>query len=207
MQIQQYCRYYPEIEPIYRWGSGVWSRIFVASLMALFLQWGTTGAALLIVLMTPTRGLGCRSTAYLIYASLSTLVWGLLVLSSILSRYSTFTVIDPIKGEPRYNLRSRIAGDMSIALRRLGKVLAGINAVGIVVTNMFQFSSVFDECYCDGSVIGLGMENAYVVISLQSGDTTSMRTAWLGGVFLALGSAALFVGVLNLLINPSLPDE
>jgi len=154
-----------------------------------------------------TTGLGCRSAAYLGYACLSTLVWGLLVLSSILSHYSTFTTIDPIEGKPRFNLRSRIAADMSIFFRKLGKVIASVNAIGVVVINMFQFSSFFNRCYCNSSVIGLGMKNAYFVIEFQSGDITSMRAAWLGGVFLALGSAALFVGVLNLLINPSLPDE
>ncbi|KAK7457053.1 hypothetical protein VKT23_010356 [Stygiomarasmius scandens] len=207
MEIRQYCRYYPEVEPVYRWGSGVWSRIFVASLMALFLQWGTTGAAMAIVLMTPTRGLGCRSAAYLGYACLSTLVWGLLVLSSILSHYSTFTTIDPIEGKPRFNLRSRIAADMSIFFRKLGKVIASVNAIGVVVINMFQFSSFFNRCYCNSSVIGLGMENAYFVIEFHPDDINSTRLAWKGGSVLALGTAAIFVGVLNLLINPSLPEE
>lgn len=32
-----------------RWGSEVWTRVIVASALALFLQWGTTGAAFMIV--------------------------------------------------------------------------------------------------------------------------------------------------------------
>lgn len=32
-----------------RWGSDVWTRVIVASSLALFLQWGTTGAAFMIV--------------------------------------------------------------------------------------------------------------------------------------------------------------
>ncbi|KAF5348996.1 hypothetical protein D9758_012735 [Tetrapyrgos nigripes] len=205
LEVQEYCGYYPDLTMPPRWGAGVWSRILVASLLALFLQWGTTGAALLIVWLTPTRGLGCRSAAYLGYACVSTLVWAILLLSTILSHYSSFSKIDPMSGQPIYNTRSRVAADLSVALRRLAKILAAINAIGIFVTNMFQFSGFFDRCYCDSSVIGLG-KNAYNVINFEEEDVSSMRTAWIGGVILALGSATLFVGVLNLLINPPLPE-
>lgn len=34
---------------ISRWGSDVWTRVVVASALALFLQWGTTGAAIIVV--------------------------------------------------------------------------------------------------------------------------------------------------------------
>ena len=45
------------------WGAipkKLWRHIIVASLMALFVQWGTTGPSLLIGLRTPTAGLGCE---------------------------------------------------------------------------------------------------------------------------------------------------
>lgn len=35
--------------PVSRWGSDVWTRVIVASALALSLQWGTTGAAFMIV--------------------------------------------------------------------------------------------------------------------------------------------------------------
>ena len=38
------------------WGSDVWSRIFTASVIALSLQWGTTGAGILVEYFTPTTG-------------------------------------------------------------------------------------------------------------------------------------------------------
>ncbi|KAF5348997.1 hypothetical protein D9758_012734 [Tetrapyrgos nigripes] len=205
LEVQEYCGYYPDLTMPPRWGAGVWSRILVASLLALFLQWGTTGAALLIAWWTPTRGLGCRSASYLGYACLSTLVWAILLLSTILSHYSTFSRIDPMNGQPIYNTRSWLAAGLSVALRRLAKVLATINAIGIVVMNIFQFSGLLDRCYCDSSVIGLG-KSAYSVINLVDDDVSSLRAAWIGGVILALGSATLFVGVLNLLINPPLPE-
>lgn len=45
------------------WGAipkKVWRHIIVASLMALFVQFGTTGPSLLIGVLTPTAGLGCK---------------------------------------------------------------------------------------------------------------------------------------------------
>ncbi|KAJ3926443.1 MAG: hypothetical protein NXY57DRAFT_1029011 [Lentinula lateritia] len=72
-EVISYCL--PFFPRRYQWGSGVWGRIIVASILALILQWGTTGAAIFVVWETPTRGLGSRSGSYLIYASLSTVVW------------------------------------------------------------------------------------------------------------------------------------
>ncbi|THU93300.1 hypothetical protein K435DRAFT_967362 [Dendrothele bispora CBS 962.96] len=208
MQVQEYCQYYPTIQREYRWGSGVWSRIFVASSMALFLQWGTTGAALVMVLTTPTKGLGCRSVAYLIYATISTLIWGLLLLSTVLAHYSGFDkAMMFMNSKSRESLRFRIAAGLSIAFRRLGTALAGFNALGILLTNIFQFSGFFDRCYCDSSVMGLGAEFAYNVIDFRPDDISALKRAWTGGVILAVGSATVFVGVLNLLINPSQPEE
>jgi hypothetical protein len=42
------------------WGPGVFSRIFVSSLLALALTWATTGAAVIVVFFTPTIGTHAR---------------------------------------------------------------------------------------------------------------------------------------------------
>ncbi|KAG9309680.1 hypothetical protein JVU11DRAFT_10352 [Chiua virens] len=97
-QIIQYCHsaYHTNPQaPSILWPPGIFYNIVVASLMALQLQWGTTCAALLMVWFTPTVGLGCRSVAYLIYGGLSTLVWILLVLSSILGYYAHHLLNSP----------------------------------------------------------------------------------------------------------------
>ncbi|THU93301.1 hypothetical protein K435DRAFT_967363 [Dendrothele bispora CBS 962.96] len=205
IQAQEYCQYYPTIQRKYRWGSGVWSRIFVASSMALFLQWGTTGAALVIVMATPTKGLGCRSAAYLTYASISTLIWGLLLISTVLAHYSGAGETMMFTNRKSHDLR--IAANLSIAFRRFGTVLASFNTLAILLTNLFQFSGFFDRCYCDSSVMGLGAKFAYNVIDFTEDDVSAMRQAWIWGVILAVGSATAFVAVLNLLINPSQPEE
>ncbi|KAJ7856660.1 hypothetical protein B0H14DRAFT_710056 [Mycena olivaceomarginata] len=185
------------------WGPGVFSRFFVSSLLALGLTWATTGAAVIVVWFTPTRGLGCRSGAYLLYGVLSTLVWMLLVTSSALAHYST-QVTHKADGQAVYTRATRIAGALSIVLRRLGKVVATCNALWIVLACIFQFSSFFDRCYCNSSVLGLG-RLAYDVIQLVDADISTMKAAWIGGVALAGGSSILFVGFVNIYINPPLP--
>ncbi|KAG6377883.1 hypothetical protein JVT61DRAFT_14669 [Boletus reticuloceps] len=77
------------------WPRGVLFNMIVASLMSLQLQWGTTFAAILAAWFTPTIGLGCRSLAYLIYGVLSTIVWFLLVLSSVL-RYYAYPLVEDL---------------------------------------------------------------------------------------------------------------
>ncbi|KAF5381851.1 hypothetical protein D9757_008359 [Collybiopsis confluens] len=191
-----------------RWGPGVWGRMIVASLMALLLQWGTAGAAIFVVWETPTRGLGCRSGSYLIYAFFSSVIWAILVASSILSHYSTLNFPSQnLRDTERQNSRVETAASLSIALRRLGKVLAAANTAWIVTTCIFQFSAFFDRCYCDSSVIGLGISKAFNVIEFTPDDLTSMRGAWIGGVFMAIISAGIYIGFINIIINPQIPCD
>ncbi|KAK7050356.1 hypothetical protein R3P38DRAFT_3173674 [Favolaschia claudopus] len=101
---------------------------------------------------------------------------------------------------------TRLAGLLSILLRRLGKVLASLNTVWIILTCLFQFGSFFDRCWCDSSVFYLGANNAYNVIDLGEEDVSSLNAPWIGGVALASGCASVFLGFVNVLINPALPD-
>ncbi|KAJ6475710.1 hypothetical protein C8R47DRAFT_985972, partial [Mycena vitilis] len=191
------------IEPRSRWGPGVVSRFLLAAFLALSLTWGTTGAAILVAFFTPTKGLACRSGSYLIYGINSTLVWILLATSSVLAHYSTFTV--SFKGRYMHTRSTRIAGVFSIILRRLGKVLASLNAIWIVLACLFQFGSFFDRCWCNSSVFYLG-KHAYNVIDVAPADVAALNAPWIGGVALASGCAILFMGFVNVLINPALPD-
>lgn len=126
---------------------------------------------------TPTTGLGCRSGAYILYAVTGTVIWLLMVLSSFLS-YHAATSSSP-SGPLRTLSSPRIAGMLSTGLRRIGKILAMLNATWIVVVCIFQFASFFDRCYCNSSVIGLG-KAAYDVINFTSSDVHAMKSAWIG---------------------------
>ncbi|KAF9261139.1 hypothetical protein L218DRAFT_946325 [Marasmius fiardii PR-910] len=201
VQVETYC--ISELDGPLLYGSGIWTRILIASIFALWLQWGTAGGAILEVMLTPTTGLGCRSGAYLIYAATSTVVWMMLVLSSILAHYAE-------ESAQRHPLRPyiqpfkvQLATWFSICLRRIGKTLAFCNAILVIMTCMFQFTGFFSRCYCNSSVIGRGAAKAYDVIRFLPQDIVNMKTAWIGGVVLATGSAVLFILFINLMIIPS----
>lgn len=73
---------YPEWSEIPR---EIWKGIGLSAILALFHQWGTTGAALMMAYLTPAKGLGCRSGAYLLYGTNATVAWFLLATSSLFS--------------------------------------------------------------------------------------------------------------------------
>ena len=63
----------------------LWGGIVLSFIVALCLQWGTTGGAILIAYLTPVKGLGCRSGGYLLYGTNATIVFFLLSASSFFS--------------------------------------------------------------------------------------------------------------------------
>ncbi|KAJ2912698.1 hypothetical protein MD484_g7711, partial [Candolleomyces efflorescens] len=168
-QVADYCPIDPHNQHTFgsRWGPNVFSRIAVASALAFMLQWGTVGAAFIVVYYTPTTGLGCRSASYLLFGTLSTIVWFMLLISSILAHYvstsspsSAYMRIKPLNPQQSrrqpYALRLSMARHLAIHLRRLAKVLAALNALWILTTCFFQFTNFFDRCYCNSSVFGRG---------------------------------------------------
>ena len=46
--------------PAPHWTPGLWKRIAVASALAMLLQWGSTGSAILDIIYTPARGASCH---------------------------------------------------------------------------------------------------------------------------------------------------
>ncbi|KAJ7212030.1 hypothetical protein GGX14DRAFT_621400 [Mycena pura] len=197
-QIEEYCS-----APLFvrrsHWGPDVCSRLFVASLAALALQWSTSGASLLIVYFTPTVGLGCRSFAYLLYAVLATVVWATLVVSSILSHYAT---VFPEPSGPEF--AHRFAARLAVFLRRLAKVLATLNAAWILGAFLLQFANFFDRCYCNSVVLGLG-KRAHNDMFLGSSDISAMKGAWVGGIVLAVFVSSFWLAFINVFMDPPLP--
>jgi hypothetical protein len=194
-QVEEYCAP-PDYVRFGHWGPDVFSRFFLATFAAVSLQWGTTGAAVIIIWYTPTVGLGCRSTAYLIYAAVSTLVWMMLVASSVLT-HSLST------RRPRIHYHSASADFrgavrlLSITLRRLGKLLAACNATWIITVCFMQFGNLFDTCYCNSCVTSLG-NRAYNVVLITA---SNVKVPWIGGVTLGCGCVVLFVCFVNILHN------
>lgn len=87
-QLIQYCSMAAKRSEGVQVFPGVLRRMLIASLMGLFLQWGTTMSAFISAYSAPTTGVGCRSGGFLLYACVSTTTWLLMTLSSILAQYS-----------------------------------------------------------------------------------------------------------------------
>jgi hypothetical protein len=85
---------------------------------------------------------------------------------------------------------TRLAGILSIILRRIGKVLASLNAIWIVLVCLLQFGSFFDRCWCNSSVLYLGAKNAYNVIDVKPNDVAALHAPWIGGIALARWASA-----------------
>jgi len=128
---------------------------------------------------------------------MSTIIWVMLVLSSILSHYAS---------SYQHRLKSpfssvRLAKVLANILRWGGKLLAIINALGIIASGMLQFTSVYDNCYCNSSVLGLGIDRAYVVIVSSAPQLTSITYAWYGALALGSCSSVGFIFFMNLLTD------
>ncbi|KAI4524037.1 hypothetical protein K525DRAFT_282006 [Schizophyllum commune Loenen D] len=186
------------------WVSGVWKRIGAASVMGLLLLWSTAGAAFMLAWLTPTQGLGCRAGSYLLYGTLATVVWFLMLMSSILVRCEELS--SSCRGHAiSDHLRHRRlppgwAGTLAVVFRRTGKILALCNTAWITCACMFQFSGFYSRCWCNSSVMS-HHSNAYAVLELVEADYGRLRGAWAGGVVLSTIYAVLFYLFINLYLH------
>jgi len=111
------------------------------------LQWGTTGAAVLLAYNTPVVGLGCVSGAYLLYGLAATLVWILLVSSAFLShRYGT-VLSDPVQRGKLGTVGQTLVVVIPM-MRWLGKGIAWINAGWVLTLSVLQFAGRHQNCWC-----------------------------------------------------------
>ncbi|KAG1898257.1 uncharacterized protein F5891DRAFT_1238998, partial [Suillus fuscotomentosus] len=171
------------------WAPGVFTRMFFASCASLGLQWGTVGAALVVAWFTPTTKIGCRFMGYLIYGAILTLIWMMLLVSSILAQYSA-------ADRHRVSLSTHVALVSSHVLRWTGKLLAIVNFFLVILACVFQYSNFYDRCFCNSSVFSRGGAAYDVII-----ETTANNGAWIGALVLACVSASAFLGILNLLLD------
>ncbi|KAG2157264.1 hypothetical protein DEU56DRAFT_896932 [Suillus clintonianus] len=161
------------------WAPGVFTRMALASCASLALQWGTAGGAFIVEWFTPTTGMGCRSFSYLIYGAVSTIIWMMLLISSILTHYSA------AYSRQGSSLSARIALAFSHCLRRMGKLLAIANTIWVILTCIIQYSGFYDTCFCNSSMISRGRAAAYVTIIETTAQAALAKAAWIGALVLA----------------------
>ena len=136
-------------------------------------------AAILIPVETPPTGFGCRSLTFAVYGILSTIVFILMVLSSFLSHLAR-----PWLG---YHRRPAL-NSMACISRWMGKSLAVINGLGMVVACILQFSGGYDNCYCKTTTFGGSASSEMLPLYFGSYNLTSTTfyKVWIGGIAMAI---------------------
>ena len=164
----------------------VFQRVAFATFLGLALQWGTTGASILIHLNTPPKGIGCRVLTFIIYGTAGTLAFWLLLFSSILAH----SVRRQSVHEKRSVLKMFI-GSIAALTRWFGKTVAVLNGLGILVSCAMQFAGVYDNCFCSSSIFG-GNPNGLVSFIGSEPRGSEVYGFWIGGTVMAFGVSALY---------------
>jgi len=164
----------------------VFQRVAFAVILALGLQWGTTGAAVMIHLNTPPKGIGCRATTFTIFGSAATAAFLLLLLSSIFAHMARRQNVR----ERRSGLKSLI-GCIATFTRWLGKFIAIMNGFGILLSCTMQFAGVYDNCFCSSTIFG-GNPNGLVWFIEQDITGSEVYRYWIGGIIMAFGVSGLY---------------
>ncbi|KAI0540835.1 hypothetical protein GGR58DRAFT_459136 [Xylaria digitata] len=209
--------------------SAFYQRMIVAVLIAGYLQWGITTAAIIIAYLTEVTGLGCRSGGYLLYGVLATLVFFLLFMSSIFShaamlRHEVLQAknLDELYGrrqleqdqsnEPgtaseRRNLKGSstqtqgptlghsILRFCAVSTRILGRTLAVVNTIWIILSTLWELVGFYNNCWCDSTYLSKGT-GGWVLLFVETREMAHAAAApWAGGVFLSVFVGATSCGV------------
>lgn len=163
---------------------GALTSMFVALVLAIVLQCGTTFAAAIITIFTPTVGVGCRSARYILYGAIAIIIMFLTVISTILARISETC-------HERSQAAKRLIGSIAVALRITSYFLAFVNAAGLILFTCVQFSRFFDNCYCSSSVIGRGVDS-YILANFEGWTHTMINSRIVGTIF-SIASMATYM--------------
>ena len=164
-----------------------WQNIIIASLIAILVQWGTTGPSIMIAYLTPTIGLGCRSGSYLLYGGLATLVWVLMVMSSLQSHALMLRCQAGIKPKGLLPI-------LYVFTRVAGYILAASNAAWLVLSSIFELSGYFDGCFCNSDFLSL-RHNGWILLFKKADDLAPYaEKTWVGGI--AFGAVICFIATL-----------
>jgi len=140
----------------------------------------------------------------MLYSIASTVVWGLMNLSSVLAYASTDRVT--LTFNPKTATSSQhLCATLSILLRRIGKVLATLNTGWIVLICILQFINFFNRCLCNSSVWSHAVP--YMVVELKNEDLQSIKEGWAAGVATASVACFLFIGFIQLYLEPAIHSD
>ena len=172
-----------------RWASGVWTRVVFATLLALELQWGGVGAAVMINYKKRPYGLGCGALMFLVYGLAATVAFFLCLTSSVLAHISR-----PQHGQPyRRSWTQTCLNGGAVLCGYLGRILAVASGIGILVLSSANYSGAFHSCYCASVTFNGGIrfhDVAYLPTIVDVGP--KVIEVLIGGLGLAFSTAVLF---------------
>ena len=177
----------PVIRNPSRWATGIWKRVTLASALGLGLQWGTVGAAVLIHYVTPPVGLGCRALSFTLYGAAGTTSFFLFLASSILAQMSRLH-----EGQEDVCLWLRTCQNAgAIVCRWLGKCIAILSAMCILIVCFFQVTDAFNNCFCASTTFDKGRDSV-VFQTINSIVGPSVLWIWIGGLGMAVFTIVAF---------------
>ncbi|KAJ7648926.1 hypothetical protein DFH06DRAFT_996557 [Mycena polygramma] len=166
--------------------------MWMAAIAALFLQWGTTGAAVFIAYWTPSIGVGCRSGSQLIYGVAATLSWMILIVSHLLSHEAMR------RFERNPNNTPGILSALAVSTRLLGKTLAICNATWLIAFSVMDDIGYFQTCWCQTDAFQYHQNGWTPVFKSQKDFRDVAQGIWIGGfiwsVLVCLIAGAFFNG-------------
>ncbi|KAI1503427.1 hypothetical protein F5X99DRAFT_104600 [Biscogniauxia marginata] len=196
------------------WGSlnsDFYKRITIAILVAIYVQWGTTSAAVIIAILTKVEGLGCRSGGYLLYSLNSTVAFALILASTIFSHAAMLqhqTIHHEINNSAdcrpdEKDPRCRVAATpfptffrvCAVVTRLSGRVLVVLNTLWILISSLFELVGFYNNCWCEGLYLSRGGSGWIFLFDDGSDLQSAAQGPWAGSVFLSL-----FVGISSFVI-------
>ncbi|KAF7351673.1 hypothetical protein MSAN_01600200 [Mycena sanguinolenta] len=151
-----------------------------AAFLALFLLWGTTGAAIFVAYSTPAVGLGCRSGSYLIYGIAATVSWLLLVFS----QFASHALMHRFEQDPdNYRLSTgySVLGGLAVITRILGKTLAVANAGWLIASSVLEEIGAFQTCWCQTDAFQYHTSGWTPVFKAATDLRSQASGIWIGG--------------------------
>ncbi|KAJ7608737.1 hypothetical protein FB45DRAFT_945812 [Roridomyces roridus] len=166
--------------------------ILGAALIALFLQWGTTGAAIYVAYQTPSVGLGCRSGSYLLYGIAATVSWLLL----LLAHFASHAYMHRLETDPDKHPRKRMSmlGALAVLARLAGKCLAICNAGWIVGSTVLEDIGAFETCWCQTDGLSAPGTGWTPVFKASSDLRAEAGGVWIGGFVWSISVCVLTMG-------------
>ncbi|EFQ30377.1 hypothetical protein CGRA01v4_09913 [Colletotrichum graminicola] len=171
--------------------SAFWRHVAWSMLVALVLQWGTTGWAIYISYETVVKGLGCRSGSYVIYGVLATASCAAMLFSAWVSHFTMRAY--------QYTHRTtgylQFCGAVAVVTRLLGQFLLVSNTIWLLAISIFELIGFFDSCYCSGTELSKRLEYGWILL-FKNADAlkADAQEAWKTGI--GMGFVTNFLAVM-----------